>query len=126
MTTRNTELDTGKIKIADDVYATIVTLAALETKGIHRMHSTFNDGVSTFFGVKHESEGVKVSFTDSGAISVTVYVSVNYGYRIPDVALRLQEHIKSALVDYTEIEVESVNIVVQEIVFDSLVAPNQE
>ena len=47
MTKKNTELESGKIKISEDVYATIVTIAALETKGIHHMSSTFNDGVNT-------------------------------------------------------------------------------
>ena len=37
MTKKNTELESGKIKISEDVYATIVTMAALETKGIHYM-----------------------------------------------------------------------------------------
>ena len=46
------------------------------------------------------------------------YVSISYGYRIPDIALRLQERIKTALVNYTEIEVETIDIVVQDIIFD--------
>ena len=33
MTKKNTELESGKIKINDDVYATIVTMTALDTKG---------------------------------------------------------------------------------------------
>ncbi|MBK7921254.1 MAG: Asp23/Gls24 family envelope stress response protein [Veillonella sp.] len=117
---RNKELEAGKIKISDDVYATIVTLATLETKGVHSMSSIFNDGVSTFFGVKHEYEGVKISFSDTDAISVTAYICVKYGYRIPDVALRLQEHIKTALVDSTQIEVETIDIVVQEVIFEDI------
>ena len=110
MTKKNTELETGKIKIADNVYATIISMTALDTKGIHHMSSTFNDGVNTFFGRKNAHEGVK--------ISVTLYVSISYGYRIPDIALRLQERIKTALVNYTEIEVETIDIVVQDIIFD--------
>ena len=112
------ELETGKIKIADNVYATIISMTALDTKGIHHMSSTFNDGVNTFFGRKNAHEGVKISFNDDGAISVTLYVSISYGYRIPDIALRLQERIKTALVNYTEIEVETIDIVVQDIIFD--------
>ncbi len=45
-------------------------------------------------------------------------MSISYGYRIPDIALRLQERIKTALVNYTEIEVETIDIVVQDIIFD--------
>ena len=102
MTKKNTELESGKIKINEDVYATIATMAALETKGIHHMSSTFND---------------------EGAISVTLYVCIQYGYRIPDVVLRLQERINTALVSYTEIEVQTIDVVVQDIIFDDLVTP---
>ena len=47
------------------------------------------------------------------------------GYRIPDVVLRLQERIKTALVSYTEIEVQTIDVVVQDIIFDDLVTPQQ-
>ena len=40
-------------------------------------------------------------------------------------ALRLQEHIKTALVSYTEIEVQTIDVVVQDIIFDDLVTPSQ-
>ena len=48
---------------------------------------------------------------------------IQYGYRIPDVALRLQERINTALVSYTEIEVQTIDVVVQDIIFDDLVTP---
>ena len=54
---------------------------------------------------------------------VTLYVCIQYGYRIPDVVLRLQERIKTALVSYTEIEVQTIDVVVQDIIFDDLVTP---
>ena len=63
MTKKNTELETGKIKIADNVYATIISMTALDTKGIHHMSSTFNDGVNTFFGRKNAHEGVRFPLT---------------------------------------------------------------
>ena len=100
-------------------------MTALDTKGIHHMSSTFNDGVNTFFRRKSDHEGVKISFNDEGAISVTLYVCIQYGYRIPDVVLRLQERIKTALVSYTEIEVQAIDVVVQDIIFDDLVTPQQ-
>ena len=66
---------------------------------------------------------MKISFNDGGAISVTLYVCIQYGYRIPDVVLRLQERINTALVSYTEIEVQTIDVVVQDIIFDDLVTP---
>ena len=53
------------------------------------------------------------------------YMCAFSGYRIPDVVLRLQERIKTALVSYTEIEVQTIDVVVQDIIFDDLVTPQQ-
>ena len=79
MTKKNTELESGKIKISEDVYATIVTMAALETKGIHHMSSTFNDGVNTFFRRKSDHEGVKISFNDEGEFLLLYMFAFNMG-----------------------------------------------
>lgn len=114
------DLEIGKIKVAEEVYATIVAICARKVKGVAGLASTFNDGMSSFFGRKHDYAGVKVSFNHNGALEMTIYVMVTYGYRIPDVALRLQEKIKSTLVEFTEVEVEAIDIVVQEIVFDTI------
>ena len=84
-----------------------------------------NGPLQDFFRRKSDHEGVKISLNDEGAITVTLYVCIQYGYRIPDVVLRLQERIKTALVSYTEIEVQTIDVVVQDIIFDDLVTPQQ-
>ena len=81
MTKKNTELESGKIKINDDVYATIVTMTALDTKGIHHMSSTFNDGVNTFFRRKSDHEGVKISFNDEAFSMDIVFLMWLYVYK---------------------------------------------
>ena len=114
----------GKIKIGHGVYATMAAIAARTTNGIASLESTFNDGVSRFFGSKHDYEGVKVSYTDAGELHMTVYIRVSYGYRIPDLALRLQEKIRSAVMTYTGIKVNAIDVVVQDIIFDSPLGSN--
>lgn len=109
----------GLIKIDDDVLEMIVTLQTLETKGVAGMSSTFGDGVVSLLGLKNEVEGVKVQRLDDGRIDVSVYVVVQYGYRIPDIALRLQERVKTALVEMAEVDVAGVDIYIQSIVFDA-------
>lgn len=113
------ESDLGKIKIGQAVYATIAAIAARTTHGIAGLASTFNDGVSRLFGTKHDYEGVKVSYTDTGELHMVVYIKVSYGYRIPDLVLRLQEKIKTAVQEYTSIKVEAIDVVVQELIFDA-------
>lgn len=108
----------GLIKIDDDVLEMIVALTALETKGVAGMSSTFGDGIVSLLGLKNEVEGVKIQHLDDGSIAVSVYVVVQYGYRIPDIALRLQERVKTALVEIAEVQVAGVDIFVQSIVFE--------
>lgn len=110
--------DLGQIKIGHAVYATIAAIAARRTHGIAGLESTINDGISRFLGAKHDYEGVKVSYSDNGEIHMTVYIAVSYGYRIPDLVLRLQERIKTAIQTYTSVKVEAIDIVVQDIIFD--------
>lgn len=120
MAERAIYLEEGKIKINEDVYATIITNKALETKGVAGMSGTFSDEVANLLGRKKTNEGVSISFEEDAALCIDMYVIVNYGYRIPDVALRLQERIKTALVDMTEAKVEHINIFVQGLVFNDL------
>lgn len=110
--------DLGQIKIGHAVYATIAAIAARRTHGIAGLESTINDGISRLLGAKHDYEGVKVSYSDNGEIHMTVYIAVTYGYRIPDLVLRLQERIKTAIQTYTSIKVEAIDIVVQDLIFD--------
>lgn len=117
------ESDLGQIKIGQAVYATIAAIAARTTHGIAGLASTFNDGVSRLFGAKHDYEGVKVSYTDTGELHMVVYLKVSYGYRIPDLVLRLQEKIKSAVQDYTGIQVQAIDVVVQELIFETASSP---
>ena len=50
-----------------------------------------------------------------------MYITVRYGYRIPDVALRVQEAVKSGIEDVTDTPVDGVNIFVQAIDFDDTI-----
>ena len=88
------------------------------------MSSTFNDGVNTFFRRKSDHEGVKISFNDEGAISVTLYIVHSIWISYSGCGLTFTRTYKTALVSYTEIEVQTIDVVVQDIIFDDLVTPS--
>lgn len=118
MTERAFYLEEGKIKIHEDVYKVIVANKALETKGVSSLSGSFGTTVSNLWSRKKNIDGVSISFDNEGALEVELSIIVNYGYRIPDVTLRLQERVKTALVDMTEAKVAHVNILVQGIDFE--------
>ena len=109
----------GIIQFDHSVYEIIATKTALETKGVAGMSTTFGDNVVSLFGRKNAMEGVKVQVLEDGSLQVSLHIVVYYGYRVPDIALRLQERVKTALVDMTEATVNNVDIYVQDIVFEN-------
>ena len=109
----------GIIQFDHSVYEIIATKTALETKGVAGMSTTFEDNVVSLFGRKNAMEGVKVQVLEDGSLQVSLHIVVYYGYRVPDIALRLQERVKTALVDMTEATVNNVDIYVQDIVFEN-------
>ena len=111
----------GLIQFDHSVYEMIATMTALETKGVAGMSTTFGDTVSSIFGRKNAMEGVKVQVLEDGSLQVSLHIAVYYGYRVPDIALRLQERVKSALVSMADATVNSVDIYVQDIIFESTI-----
>ena len=67
-------------------------------------------------GKKNLSKGVKVEVGEREA-AVDLYIIVEYGVRIPDVALRVQENVKRGIESMTGLDVVEVNIHVQGVGF---------
>ncbi|WP_432400790.1 Asp23/Gls24 family envelope stress response protein [Wukongibacter sp. M2B1] len=102
----------GQVKISDEVVATIAGLAAAEVGGIYSMSGGFAGNISDLLGRKNLSKGVKVEVGEEEA-AVDLNVVVEYGVKIPDVAWKVQESVKSAIETMTGLKVVEVNIHVQ-------------
>lgn len=111
----NSQIDNveyGLIKISDEVVATVAGLAASEVDGIWSMSGGFAGNLSDLLGRKNLSKGVKVEVGEEEA-AVDLNVVVEYGIKIPDVAWKVQENVKSAIETMTGLKVVEVNIHVQ-------------
>lgn len=102
----------GAVKIADDVVAIIAEIAAKEVKGIVGMSGGIADSITEMLGKKSPSKGVKVEVGDEET-AIDLYVIVEYGVRIPDVAWQVQENVKKAVETMTGLKVVEVNIHIQ-------------
>lgn len=110
------EIDLGIVKISDEVVGVIAGLATTEVKGIVGMSASLVGGITQILsGKKNLSKGVKVSVGENSA-AVDLYVVVEYGIKIPDVALEVQENVKKAVESMTGLVVSAVNIHVQNVV----------
>ncbi|HHW55197.1 MAG: Asp23/Gls24 family envelope stress response protein [bacterium] len=104
----------GTIKIADEVVAIIAGLAATEIEGVAGMSGGFAGGIAEMLGRKNLSKGVKVEVGERQA-AVDLYVIVEYGVPIPDVAYMVQENVKKKIETMTGLEVVEVNVHVQDV-----------
>lgn len=108
--------DVGSIRIADEVVGIIAGLAATEVSGVAGMSAGLVGGIAEMLGKKNLSKGVKVEVGEREA-AVDLYIIVEYGVRIPDVALRVQENVKRGIESMTGLDVVEVNIHVQGVGF---------
>ncbi len=106
----------GSIRIADDVVGIIAGLAATEVPGVAGMSGGIGGGIAEMLGRKNLSKGVKVEVGEKEA-AVDLFVIVEFGVRIPDVAANIQTNVKQAIEGMTGLSVVEVNIHVQGVAF---------
>lgn len=108
----------GKIEIAPEVIEVIAGIAASEVEGVAQMRGNFATGVVERLGKKNHGKGVKVELSEDG-IKVDVYCSMVFGVSIPNVAQKIQDNIRQALLNMTALEAQEVNVHVVGIVFEN-------
>lgn len=102
----------GSIKITDEVVAIIAGIAATDVPGVTGMSGGIAGGIAEALGRKNLSKGVKVEVGEKEA-AIDLYIIVDYGYRIPEVAWTIQEKVKKAVEEMTGLSVVEVNIHIQ-------------
>lgn len=110
------DVEMGIVKISDEVVEVIAGLAAAEIKGIIGMSASLVGGISQMLsGKKNLSKGVKVNLGEDSA-SIDLFLVVQYGIRIPDVAASVQKNVKKAVESMTGLSVSGVNVYVQNVI----------
>ncbi|MDX8335713.1 Asp23/Gls24 family envelope stress response protein [Candidatus Cetobacterium colombiensis] len=106
--------DLGNIKIADDVVKTISAKAAQDVSGVYKLAGGVADEVSKMLGKKRLTNGVKVEVGEKEC-SVEIYIIVEYGYQISEVAQNVQKNVLTAVSTMTGLKVVEVNVFVQDV-----------
>lgn len=108
----------GKIEISPEVIEVIAGIAASEVDGVATMRGNFATGVAEKLGRKNHGKGVKVELDEEGII-VDVSVVITYGVSVPEIANLIQSNIKQALQTMTAIDIQSVNVHVVGVQFET-------
>ncbi|MBS3872823.1 MAG: Asp23/Gls24 family envelope stress response protein [Firmicutes bacterium] len=104
--------EVGTLRIEPDVVGAIAGLAASEVPGVAGM-----SGVSLVEMLRKSnlSKGVRVTIGEREAI-VDLYIVLEYGVKIPEVAQRVQENVRNAIETMTSLQVVEVNVHIQSVI----------
>lgn len=108
--------DMGNIQIAPEVIEVIAGLAAVEIEGVAGMSGGFVSGVTELLGRKNLAKGVKVEVGQKEA-AVDVSIVIEYGFKIPEVAGKIQDNVKHAIESMTGLDVVEVNVHIHDVQF---------
>ncbi|MBU4532141.1 MAG: Asp23/Gls24 family envelope stress response protein [Eubacteriales bacterium] len=106
----------GAVRIANEVVSIVAGLAATEVPGVAGMSGGLAGGIAEKLGRKNLGRGVKVEVGEKET-AVDIFVIVEYGVRIPEVANQIQSSVKRAIETMTGLVVVEVNVHVQGVVF---------
>lgn len=98
-----------KIKISEEVIATIAGIAASENENVASMSGGFVDGIAGMLGRKTPGKGIKVEMKED-QVNIDLAVVMQYGCKIHEVARDMQKRVRETVEDMTGLEVLSINV----------------
>jgi len=101
--------DFGVIRIADEVVSTVAGLAAIEVEGVASMSGGWGTDLVEKLGKKNFGKGIKVEVNDNET-AIDIFISIQFGYAIPQVAENVQKEVKMAVESMTGLNVTAVNV----------------
>jgi uncharacterized alkaline shock family protein YloU len=108
--------ENGNIRIANEVIRIIAGLAAMEVKGVVGMSGGVVDGFAELLMKKNMAKGVKAEVGEK-QVAVDLFIVIEFGAKIPDIAYEVQENVKRAIESMTGLEVVEVNVHIQGVEF---------
>jgi len=114
----------GEIHITEYVVAWIAKTETLAVDGIAELSSGIAGEIAGLISKRNQARGVKV---ESGLkeVLIDLFVVVKFGYRVPDVAWKAQDKVKSRVEQLTGFVVKAVNVTVQGIDFEKEYNPEK-
>lgn len=103
----NTEM--GTITIADEVVSTVAGLAAIDVEGVASMSGGWGTDLVEKLGRKNFTKGIRVELSNDDT-KIDIYLIVEFGYSIPEVADNVQKEVKLAVETMTGLNVIEVNV----------------
>jgi len=112
MDLQNMDLQGGTLQISTEVIAKIARCAALEIDGVAEVScGKQNKKLKNLLEASSIQPPVVVEMRD-GTANITLHLMMSFGARIPAVAEKVQENVKNAVQNMTNVTVSRVNLVI--------------
>lgn len=103
----------GEIVIAPHVLEVITGIAAAKVDGVHSLH---NKRLTDSLSKSALDRGVYLQTDEEGLVTADIYVYLEYGVNVPAVSMDIQRAVKTAVFNYADVTIDTVNIHVNGIV----------
>ena len=100
-------------RVSEEIVSVIAARAALRVSGVSRLNGEFTDQLTKkILGKENIARGIALTKEEEG-LGIDIYLNVEFGARIPDLAWEVQSSVKEAVESVTGLAVQMVNIHVQ-------------
>lgn len=110
----------GEIVIAPRVLEVITGIAAAKVDGVHSLQ---NKRVADSWSKTSLNKGIYLETDEEGRVTADIYVYLEYGVNVPAVSMDIQRAVKTAVLNYADVQVDAINIHVNGIVPDKTPKP---
>jgi uncharacterized alkaline shock family protein YloU len=105
--------DLGAIKIYRSAVASVVALAATEIEGVQSIGRNFFSNFLELSGKKNSE--IRVEFLPNSEVFIKVPLTIRYGYNISAVAAKVQENVRKAVEETTNLIVRDIFISIKSV-----------
>ncbi len=109
-------IETGNLKISEDVIASITNIASKEVEGVAELAAS-PANIKGLFKSKPAKSSVIVNLNDGVAV-IDVYLKLKYGAKVQTVSGELQKKVKDSVQNMTGIAVSKVNVHISGIIIE--------
>ncbi|MEE3380013.1 MAG: Asp23/Gls24 family envelope stress response protein [Lachnospiraceae bacterium] len=114
MAEKNYQIQDG-VDVSEHVLATIAGLAAAEVEGVAVLNGGLTSNMIAKAPKSRLAKAVRVINNEDNTLTVQAIIVVKYGYTIIDVSTQVQEKVKNAIENMTELTVRSVDVKVSNV-----------
>jgi len=109
--------DMGEVKIHENVISSLARRATLEVEGVSRLAGNLLvDNIAEIVGSRRmQDRAIAVVLEENNRVAIEVKINIIIGYRLPDVAEKVQRSIINQIESATGMTVTRVNVLIQQV-----------